>query len=259
MLIGMTLSLLLLGINSSVSVHLTALEPTGPGRWRRSPVPGPHHPDPRAEHGPGRRGVRGLHLRAPGIRPTAPAAGAHDGLRPGRTAQRRRPASARASAQTPDLHHIAGEVRWRNRSGRRLAHGLRTAARDRHATAVGGAPRVDHRRCPGRRVGRLTRRRLRTVRHLVGRPAGGPTRSRCSSVLLHLSRTRVPGSPTRPSVPARSSGPTTRGDEPGHWAHAPTASRQASSGRVRRPAGRRRTPRRRMGPGRRVPHRDRPA
>ncbi len=38
-LIGVLLSLLLVGINSSASVHLTALEPIGPGRWRRAPVP----------------------------------------------------------------------------------------------------------------------------------------------------------------------------------------------------------------------------
>ena len=38
-LIGVVLSLLLVGINSSRTTHLVALEPIAPGRWRRGPIP----------------------------------------------------------------------------------------------------------------------------------------------------------------------------------------------------------------------------
>ncbi len=38
-LIGVVLSLLLVGINSSKTTHLVALEPIAPGRWRRGPIP----------------------------------------------------------------------------------------------------------------------------------------------------------------------------------------------------------------------------
>jgi SulP family sulfate permease len=38
-LIGVILSLLLVGINSSTAVRVVALAPVGPGRWRREPVP----------------------------------------------------------------------------------------------------------------------------------------------------------------------------------------------------------------------------
>jgi SulP family sulfate permease len=38
-LIGVILSLLLVGINSSSSTHVVALEPVAPGRWRRAEVP----------------------------------------------------------------------------------------------------------------------------------------------------------------------------------------------------------------------------
>ena len=38
-LTGVILSLLLVGINSSTTTHIVALEPIAPGRWRRGPVP----------------------------------------------------------------------------------------------------------------------------------------------------------------------------------------------------------------------------
>ena len=38
-LIGVILSLLLVGINSASSTHIVALDPAGPGRWRRTEVP----------------------------------------------------------------------------------------------------------------------------------------------------------------------------------------------------------------------------
>jgi MFS superfamily sulfate permease-like transporter len=38
-LTGVILSLLLVGINSSKTTHIVALEPMAPGRWRRGPVP----------------------------------------------------------------------------------------------------------------------------------------------------------------------------------------------------------------------------
>ena len=38
-LIGVILSLLLVGINSASTTHIVALEPAGPGRWRRAEVP----------------------------------------------------------------------------------------------------------------------------------------------------------------------------------------------------------------------------
>ena len=112
-LIGVILTLLLVGINSASTTHIVTLEPVGPGRWRRGPVPSSLPPGQVTVldvEGPGTfTSVPGLFEQLPQPPEAAPGAGGRQ-----QDAGRRDPAP-RPPAHQPDPGQGPRDLRRGNR------------------------------------------------------------------------------------------------------------------------------------------------
>ena len=179
-LTGVILSLLLVGINSSKTTHIVALEPMAPGRWRRGPVP--------RELTPGQVTVldiegSGTFASVPELfaqLPQAPASGtaASTDAPPSAVVLRLRGHLRTNLTFVTALENYANGVTGSGWSPGRL----RAAAQDHRPTPVRRPARVRGPRGPERRARRIPHRSLRTRLVLGSRCPGtaspGPARTR---------------------------------------------------------------------------------
>ena len=170
-LIGVILTLLLVGINSASTTHIVTLEPVGPGRWRRGPVPRSLPPGQVTVldvEGPGTfTSVPGLFEQLP-----QPPEECRARCRARQQDAGRRDPAPWPPAHQPDPGQGPRDLRRGNRRRGRLAHRVWAATSDDHPAPVRRTARDDHPDPPGRGDRRRPRRSPRSSDRVARAPRG---------------------------------------------------------------------------------------